>query len=166
MPAVALSDGGYCIQELQQFAKAIRGGFNSAQKVRLGLVLFFFHQSVMIEPLHRLAIHGVQWRQLDRFGLGERGRFLSLISRCLRMRPARAVNHGAPGTWNTRVYQLSDCARCDVGTLTFTSNPPRLSDRSRSSVPPYAATRSEAMARPRPVPSFFMSSRCPGKRAC
>ena len=76
MPAVALSDGGYCIQELQQFAKAIRGGFNSAQKVRLGLVLFFFHQSVMIEPLHRPAIYGVQWRRLDRFGLGERGQFL------------------------------------------------------------------------------------------
>lgn len=64
MPAVALSDGGYCIQELQQFAKAIRGGFNSAQKVRLGLVLFFFHQPVMIEPLHArpfMACRGGGW---------------------------------------------------------------------------------------------------------
>jgi len=35
----------------------------------------------MIEPRHRPAIYGVQWQRLDRFGLGQRGPFLVLISR-------------------------------------------------------------------------------------
>ena len=37
----------------------------------------------------RHAIYGVQWRWLDRFGLGREGPFSSVISRRLRMRPER-----------------------------------------------------------------------------
>jgi len=43
MLAVALSDGGYCVQDLQPLAKGIRRGFKSVEAVRLGLVVFFFH---------------------------------------------------------------------------------------------------------------------------
>ncbi len=37
MLAVAVSDGGYRFQDLQEFAKGTGSGFNSVEEVRFGL---------------------------------------------------------------------------------------------------------------------------------